>query len=965
MLKKILLAEDPLDPSSWENFEVESICEFLAERFEVFPDTARIYHNDVCEANDVTPSDEQTIEDLEALEGEFAVIIYAGDPATIAYVIVALVVAVAAAVVLGKTNPPLDATRTTDNSSPNNELSGRSNRERINGRIPDIFGTVRSVPDLISPVYTVWQSNRPSEHSLMCIGVGAYDVDVDEVRDGVSLVDDISGATVEVYAPDTKPTIANTPQLTVGTPITDPLLSAVKHEGVNGQRPLAPNENVLNPSEISFIYTNNDGVSEYGVKIYDAPFDLRGAFGPGQSFEITGSSHTRYDYSTFSYLATSEIGLAVRKAGFDGERYYFTFYSTTDYRELTSINSFGNDTSFFGKYDVYDSWSNVQQYRFYVRDPGLINPLWLDLEVGEEVPISVSGGDPNFLQVPASTSTVDLDGVYEIDEVGEDYILLKTPSTVNSDWSNVTTSYDFPFSGVEVEVIGGGLLGPFILDDDGLSTVMLTVLSQQGLYLDDGTTQTAIDVGLEMYLTPIDGGGVATGTEETIIMTVKGSKSSKSSYRNTFFATPSVLGRQSVTIKRTTNRDFTSAGQVNDEVQIEELLSGADISNVEFGNVSIVRAKTIGSSQEQGAGQGKLNMLVTRKIPRRISGNTFTTELYATNRADEILSFICLDPRIGNRSNDEIDFDSIYDTVAEIETYFGTDIATEFNYTFDSDNLSFEETVESIATAIFCTAYRRGMQIKLNFEKETDISTLIFNHRNKLPGSETRAVRFGNQNEYDGVQFEYVDPSDDSIATFYLPDEFAVNPKKIEMPGIRSKLQAHFHANRAFNKIKYQHIISEFEATQEADLLVLNDRILVADNTRPNIQDGEILDQTGLELTLSQNVDLTVFASYTIFIQYSDELVESIAITAGTESNKVVLATAPRISLSLDADNYARTTYLIVGKTEVVTSPFLVTEKTPQSNFTSTISAVNYDSRYYTSDSDYENGIVGEDGNTI
>ena len=168
-----------------------------------------------------------------------------------------------------------------------------------------------------------------------------------------------------------------------------------------------------------------------------------------------------------------------------------------------------------------------------------------------------------------------------------------------------------------------------------------------------------------------------------------------------------------------------------------------------------------------------------------------------------------------------------------------------------------------------------------------------------------------------------------------------------------------------WNKIRYQNTITEFTATQEANLLIKNDRILVADNTRTGTQDGEVLSQNILQLTLSQDVDLTFFAEYSIFLQLPDGTIESIPITVGALPNQVILEYAPRLPLALADDLYTRTTYMISGVGEVRESAFLVNERNQQSNFTSVVKAINYDSRYYEKDKDYINGVVDEDGNII
>lgn len=80
--------------------------------------------------------------------------------------------------------------------------------------------------------------------------------------------------------------------------------------------------------------------------------------------------------------------------------------------------------------------------------------------------------------------------------------------------------------------------------------------------------------------------------------------------------------------------------------------------------------------------------------------------------------------------------------------------------------------------------------------------------------------------------------------------EFATNFRRI------------FTRGECGTRIRYQNVIAEFTATQEADLLVENDRVLVADNTTGYTRRRNIVINV-LQLTLSQNVDMTKHAEYT------------------------------------------------------------------------------------------------------
>lgn len=857
MLKTVILAENPLEPDSWEQVEVEDVCEFLVSRFSLWPPTGRIYHEQVAECNDVTPNDEDGIEKLQSLEGSFYVIIYPEGPAAIVIAIVIAVAVVAAAFFMQpKVKAPSIATRlgsNRQNKSPNNELSERKNSPRPNGRIPDIFGEVRSTPDLIAVPYTLFIAHQEVEHAYMCIGRGYYDIS--DIRDDTTLVTDIAGTSIEVYAPNTSPNSGHAPQLRIGNPINTLILNAKRSNAVNGQVLRPPNDqNVVGNNNIRFMEPNE-------IQTTDANIDFTDKFEAGDTLVLSNASAT-----------------------------------------VT------------------------------------IDPVPPD-------------EDP-------TTEVRDFSGTYTVLAVSDSAIVLSSPSSVNPAWTGAGTTST---CNATMNTSGPKWVGPFTLSDTNLEQVFVNVVAQNGLYKDDGYTQVRMDVTVELELTPVDVAGNATGPAETFQATIEGSATLTSTRATTIKANPTFTGRCKARMRRITNSDLSYKGSVIDEVKWRDMFSVTPVAETDFGNVTTVQSVTYATAGALAIKERKLNMLVTRKLPQRVTGSTFTTELYPTTRADEIISAICLDPYIGNRNSAELNFDSIYSTVAEAEAYFGTEKAVQFCYTFDKDDLSFEETISSVAGAVFCVAYRRGNVINLSFEKLTDDSTLLFNHRNKLPGSETRTVNFGYTDDNDGVEFEYVSPEDDALVTYYLPeDRSAVNPKKIESIGVRSKVQAHFHAWRIWNKIRYQNVSVEFDATQEADLLVPQDRIIVADNTRPDTQDGDVRAQDGLVVNTSQPLKFEDGKTYTAFLQLHDETVESIPVTPGPSEYQFVLGRAPRLPLVANADYYAQTTYIITSNTDVRPMAFLVGEKRTKDNFTSTIIAANYDNRYYAHDTDFINDLIAE-----
>jgi len=938
MLKQIIVAENPLDPDSWESHFSADIRDFLVDRYgDKFPDTARIYHGHVSVDHDVTPSDERGIERLGELQGPFYVVVYPHDPITIIVAVVA-VAAVAVAVSLALT-PPVPSLRNTQSESPNNELSARENRDRVGGRIPEIYGTVTSTPDLIAVPYKEFIDHQEIEYAYMCIGRGTYQVDADSIRDGETILSEIAGASVSVYGPGTSPN-SGTPQLTVGSAINEPVWKVVRSNAVNGQELLAPDaSNFTGFFNTKFVSTNQITTTATGI-------DFTELFTAGTSLVITNATYTEIVTAGQTDTPTAKFtdsGTIVYSSGSPS----FSAGDVITITQAVFLTELDTVLDLNGTYTI----SSVTSTTITLSSPASVNSDWNDITAGFAAGETYAKGVT--IESEGESLTVNLAGTYTISSVTASSIYLSSPSSVNSDWNELTnfTNNETGLTSPTMYSTGIVWIGPFTLDVDDLEQIYVNLVALNGLYKDDGKQQYSFNVQIEIEATPVDANGNPTGSAETTTGTVIGSSSSRGTRALTIKFNPTFTGRCKVRARRITNSDTSFEGTVVDEVKWRDLYAMSPVSETDFGDVTTVHSLTYATDGALALKSRKLNMDVTRKLPARVSGDQFTTTLSATNSAADIMSAIALDPKIGNRKKSEIDFDSIYDTVAEVEAYFGTSEAGEFNYTFDSDNFSFEETMATIATAIFCTAYRRGNVLKLSFEKATQNSTLLFNHRNKLPGTEARTVQFGGMNEQDGVEYEYVDSTDGSLVTLTIPyDTPPDNPQKVESVGIRNYSQAYFQAWRIWNKIQYQNVLTDFDATQESDILVLNERILVADNTRTGTQDGEVLAQDNLTLTLSQDIEFEAGETYTIFLQHVDGTIESIAVTAGSAANEVILATAPKAALSLDSANYARATFQVVKDSSDREQAFLVTEKTPRDNFTSGITAVNYSDLYYAND---------------
>jgi hypothetical protein len=215
-------------------------------------------------------------------------------------------------------------------SSPNNDLSDRTNRARPNQRIPDIYGRVIAVPDLLAVPYSVYENHRELEIAFLCLGRGSYEVE--EIRDGETKVEQIAGAGVEVYGPGLEPGVS-VPDVAIGTAIDQPVLTVAKINAVNGQTLRPPNTNFLHgDQDVTFVspdqivYDGDENLEDYFEA--DDELTVTGAdfSGGGTTLVDTFTTNARFypdgkvEFETIDPTDTYEVGDVIRisNAGFAG-----------------------------------------------------------------------------------------------------------------------------------------------------------------------------------------------------------------------------------------------------------------------------------------------------------------------------------------------------------------------------------------------------------------------------------------------------------------------------------------------------------------------------------------------------------------------------------------------------------------------------------------------------------------------
>lgn len=965
-MRDVILARNALDPTCWVSHkDVANLTEFLQENVgPKLPPHTRFYQGAVDGVSDVTPFDLPSTEAMESLPGPLYVVCYPEDPGTLAVSATIFVFSVILGQILKKDKK--DPNRPPRQGSANNALSDRQNSFRLLGRINDIYGKVRATPDLIAQPYITYDQNLEVEIAVMALGRGTYDVVPSDVFEGDSPAQIVQGLSVEVYPPFNLPTIGS-PQITIGTAINTPVQTVFKVEAVNGQVMAAMNANTLHGT-IPIPDNNASNFAAYAYMWFSADAGSTPAFGyinvpyNGDPAEVTDALNVgdvlelRYSERTetvapggppshpvfLSGLAHSGVG---GHPNLNDDNLGYTVVSLTPFSHTYSVEFAVSVTIKYVEVKVAIPTAKRTQWGAIVTFGGVATGYY----------------NPRALLTPKKRAS----GNYKNE------------------------------------------IGPFFVNDPNMQSLSLNFVADRGLFTDDGKNVVAFNVDIDVLVAPADSTGSAIGAFEEQIFTVTGNQFDLTTRAVTVIFTPGSFagGRCLVSCLRITQTPWRVedlgqsgtepdpggpsiflgpanppgdtfypasewnptgyvdpnggdphapgiyrpiTGTVEDEVRWTHLYSISDPGVSDFGDVSLVMAKTV---QQRGTRNAqntrKLSMLCTRKT-NLWNGSAFVGPLQSNLLGRDTFFAILKDPLLGNIPDAQIDFPGIAAAFGAVDAYFG-DFATNFGATFDSESSTLEDMLARVAQSCFCTAYREGGIIKVKPKIAVDNAIVLFNHRNMLPGSETRTVAFGTEADYDGAKIDYADDAGNTIKTLIVPaPQDSSRPLEVSVTGIRDSVRAAFHAWRAYNHILYQNTRVEFNALAEAALCVIDDKILVADTTRPETLAGEIVGVSGLFLTTSQDIPSGATV-YTAFLQHTDGTVEGIP-AAFLETRQIALFSAPSVPLVTDPGAGVRTGYTLVAPTDARSRGFLLEQKSAQSTMTWQLAATNYSAGYYFQD---------------
>lgn len=478
--------------------------------------------------------------------------------------------------------------------------------------------------------------------------------------------------------------------------------------------------------------------------------------------------------------------------------------------------------------------------------------------------------------------------------------------------------------------------------------LLVNISADNGMYKDSGgSSKKPASVTAEVQYQLLDDSNNPYGEIYAVQGTVSGRSSDATGV--SIIADLPFASKVRVRARRVTDADFDFEGQVVDEIKYDALYGQIRDKTTHYGNRTTVHTARKQTPRATSVKSPKLALIVTEKLYKYLGGGVFDTVLTENTQAVQSLIRLMRDPVVGNLNLTAANMDKLIATQAEVEAYFGTPLAGQFCYTFDSYETTAQDIITTIAEAIFCSASRRGHSIYLDLERPRAGPEMVFTHRSKAPSGEKWTRQFNDRTAYDSLKFSYIDPDTNIKETIQIPETGGVKTDTYDSKGIRNYQQAYWHAWRRYQRNRLNRVAVEFTALEEGALAVPGRPISVVKGSRVAPFDGYVIAVNGLTLTLSQPVEFTPGEDHSIILKKRDGSVQSVGVTPGVITQQVVMLSAPAESIYTGNDAL-KTEFSFGSDARHSAQMMLVSTVTPGNNRTVVITGYNYSDGYYEKD---------------
>lgn len=897
--------------SEFEDILIHDIVKFMRDNSHNFSNGWRLYDGEPSQEKDIT-EDAQSL-----LSCKYIVMHKPAFGLTTALIIAGSIAASVVATKLFAPKIEAPSTSSRDQSSPTNSLGQRENEAGNGQREPDIWGKVsRHVPFLMQVPQLFFEDNVEIERFALIEGRGKYLRE--NIRDGDTFINRIPNAKYNGWNPGGNPNNGVAPSVVIGGLISTPLREVIQSREINQSELLPPNDLTTPEIVYSFTGNGNDGI----VTISNSDIDLRDYFSAG---EPPGVNSITIDGSTFHTSA--------------GTLELFRGYPSSPISKI--FNMLNQPLSFDSIYNVNDVQAQSMTLDLSNQDAA-IKSVWN--QMNGYTPIESSG---EITSAP-NTGLQTTEHEYKEHTWHYDNTLLNEVS-----WS--ARSFN-----VNIDQVLEGALGPYQVPR-GSERIETNLVASSGFYKLVNNKEVSISVIVVITIEQTDETGNPTGSSITKNETISSASKITSPVGVTsIFENPYEYAR--VSYRRVTNRDKGDNVSNNDQVILRDIYFTNSIPVQNYGEASVSQVEIPSNPASQGVKSREINLDMTRVITPYVGNGKFGPESAVETVAETFIA-MSLDNKNGRLTIDEVDADTMLDVQQQLVDYYGSSNYVKVGYSFDSTKTRYQEMANLLWGAVNCNVYSLDAKYKVYPKINREDSSKQFTHRNKIIGTDTKERTY--QREFDGVELTYRSNSTGKFETIieHVNGVSSNNRNKIELSGATQEIQARTRALRELNLIKYRAYSYSFEGDGIARLTVPGERVDNVDHTRVasrpennnqfRIYDGQVKQQSGLNVELSQPVYFTDGENHTI--RFSDSygnLMEAIDCEKGATPYHVILKSIPSKPI-YDGYKKEKTSFTFASEQSRQSMPVIVEDIAARQSGnlkTKQLTCINYDSRYYQDD---------------
>lgn len=834
-----------------------------------------------------------------------------GDAVTLAYVVVAAVIAVAAAVLLAPSIPSV-SNKSSKQGRSLYEVNAEGNQAKLGDLIPELAGRHRMFPDYLnSPRRYFIEPTVQALDLFLCIGVGEFEIDLDEIRIGETPIGALgSGVEYEIFEPgeDVSGNQAhrcwyNVPEVGASTGSSGLRLRSTDSVTYDGNASASGNR-------LTFPVPDSWEVDMWTtVRLYRPVTVVDGGNAQTDTQVITG----------FTTVTDPETGEETQ------EPVYGTVSASSPLPD-----------------ELQGDWTGLAvDDKIRVSSEEITGTFLVASINGNAMTLNDLGGAP-VTGLPAGTydAAIDVQGArYVITAIDSelayiDVLRLDDDDDIDPSWSafptttgdaNISVTTDSP----------GTWTGPFQAcpDDELVDEVEFDIFAANGLgrLNDDGDIKN-VSRTVELQYRPV-------GASEWQSVTKSFNANTRDQIGWTFAVTLSEPMVPEIRMRRTTSEDTdTKALDKLDwyglRTRIPEKTSYADITTIAL----TIRGSNTLSSQTEN----QLSLVPVRKLPVRVDG-----EWQAATATRNIAPWVAYIARDAGWSDDEVDFDEL-DRLDAVWSARGD----YFDFVTDDDS-TVKESINRALTAGFAElTIDRGKIKPVRDEPRGPLPQHGYSAQNMLPGTFSRTVTLPQPDDADGIDVEYIDGDSwtSEVVECRLPGDLGerVESKKVE--GVLSRTRAWRIGMRERRKQRYRREAYEFETELDA----LNSRymshIAITDDVPGYGSSGWIqsaaLSESGVVLQTSEELDFSTGTGHVIAWRRADGTLSGPHPATDAGSGFVLLDSEelPEIDALLEPPYYQ------FGTVQRWAYDALVEDLSPNGFESVSVTAINNDERVYADD---------------